>query len=51
VITPLNPTGTVQVGSELWTASLEEAGTPLKRGEKIVVTGVERLEVKVRKAE
>jgi len=51
VITPLNPTGTVQVGSELWTASLEEAGTPLKRGEKIVVTGVDRLEVKVRKAE
>jgi membrane-bound serine protease (ClpP class) len=49
VNTPLNPTGTVQLGSELWTATLENGGAPIKRGEQVEVTGIDRLEIKVRK--
>ncbi|MBE0697017.1 MAG: hypothetical protein IH586_08840, partial [Anaerolineaceae bacterium] len=49
VNTPLNPTGTVQLGSELWTATLQNGETPLKRGEQVEVTGINRLEIKVRK--
>lgn len=48
VNTPLNPTGTVQLGSELWTATLEGDGPPLKRGDKVEVTGIDRLEMKVK---
>lgn len=50
VNTPLNPTGTVQLGSELWTATLEAGSDPLKPGEPVEVTGLSQLEIKVRKA-
>lgn len=51
VTTPLNPTGTVQLGSELWSAVLEddETGSIAQRGERVVVTGMERLNIRVRK--
>jgi membrane-bound serine protease (ClpP class) len=49
VQSPLNPTGTVQLGSELWTATLENEGGPLKRGDHVEVTGIDRLKIKVKK--
>jgi membrane-bound serine protease (ClpP class) len=48
VNTPLNPVGTVQIGSELWTAVLDEQGT-LKHGDPVQVTGMDGLRVRVKK--
>ena len=47
--TPLNPNGTVQVGSELWSAVLVDEGPPLPRGSKVVVTGLENLQIQVKR--
>jgi len=50
VNTPLNPTGTVQMGSELWTATLVDGGQAA-RGEQVQVIAVDHLLLKVRKVE
>jgi membrane-bound serine protease (ClpP class) len=49
VNTPLNPTGTVQLGSELWTAILADGGGTAARGERVEVIGIEHLQIRVRK--
>lgn len=51
VNTTLNPTGTVQLGSELWTATAEDGSPPLPKGERVEVTGQDRLNIKVKRAE
>jgi membrane-bound serine protease (ClpP class) len=45
--TPLDPTGTVFVRGEYWTAVAEQ---PISEGERVEITGVERLELRVRRA-
>ena len=42
----LNPTGTVQVANELWTAE-SDSGEPIQSGELVMVTEVEGLTLKV----
>lgn len=42
----LNPTGTVQVANELWTAE-SDSGEPIPSGERVMVTDVEGLVLKV----
>ncbi len=42
----LNPTGTVQVANELWTAE-SDSGEPIQSGERVMVTEVEGLTLKV----
>ena len=42
----LNPTGTVQVANELWTAE-SDSGEPIQSGERVMVTEVEGLVLKV----
>ncbi len=37
--TDINPIGTVQVGSELWTSELEPRAAPIQAGERVLVTG------------
>lgn len=57
VSSPLNPVGTVQLGSELWTAVLEandaasgeDSQLQAQRGERVEVVGMERLRIRVRK--
>ena len=49
VNTPLNPSGTVQLGSELWSAVLEEEGPLLPRGTRVQVIGLDNLQVRVRR--
>lgn len=49
VNTPLNPLGTVQIDSELWTAEVEDGGGPVPKGERVEITGLENLRVKVRR--
>lgn len=49
VNTTLNPIGTVQLGSELWTATAEDGSPPLAKGERVEVTGQERLQIKVKR--
>jgi membrane-bound serine protease (ClpP class) len=49
VNTPLEPTGTVQIGSELWSAVLDEGQGPLRRGEPVQVTGMDGLRLRVKK--
>jgi membrane-bound serine protease (ClpP class) len=51
VRTNLDPVGTVQLGSELWTASLEQGKAPLLTGERIRVVRVEGVRLVVRKVE
>lgn len=48
VNTPLNPTGTVQLGSELWTATLVDDGSAAA-GERVEVVELENLRVRVRR--
>jgi membrane-bound serine protease (ClpP class) len=48
---PLDPLGTVQLRSELWSARPETAGEIIKSGTKIVVTGLEGLTLKVKQLE
>jgi membrane-bound serine protease (ClpP class) len=50
VNTALHPVGTVQIGSELWTAVLEE-GDSAKPGDQVQVTAIDNLRVRVRKVE
>ena len=47
----LAPNGPVQLGSELWTASLEDRKAPVKKGEKVEVLAVEGLALRVRRKE
>ena len=47
--TPLNPRGTVQVASELWSA-VSDSGEPIPEGEEVIVTNIEGLTLKVFKA-
>jgi len=47
VTTTLNPEGKIQIGSEYWRAVAEEG--PIKKGERVVVTGGDRLLLKVRR--
>jgi membrane-bound serine protease (ClpP class) len=49
VNTPLTPVGTVQLGSELWTAVLEESAPPAAKGTRVEVTSQERLRIHVRR--
>jgi membrane-bound serine protease (ClpP class) len=51
VNTPLNPVGTVQLGSELWTAVAEDGGQPVPRGSRVEVIGMDRLQIRVRKVD
>lgn len=48
VASPLRPVGTVQVGSELWTAVAEDAKGVIPRGTRVEVTGQEHLRIHVR---
>lgn len=48
--TALAPVGSVLVRSELWTARLEPDSPPVHRGDRVVVTSVEGIELRVRKA-
>lgn len=45
----LAPSGQVQLGGELWSAEVTEGQEHIPRGERIVVTGVEGLRLKVRR--
>lgn len=45
----INPSGQVQLQSELWTAELEDGAEPILPGEKVKVASVEGLRLKVRK--
>lgn len=47
----LNPAGTIKVGGELWSAELAESGASLPEGTRVIVTKVEGLRLKVKKAE
>jgi len=49
VTTPLNPLGTVQLGSELWTATIEDDDPPILKGEKVEVVKFDRLQILVKK--
>jgi membrane-bound serine protease (ClpP class) len=45
----LNPSGIVQLASEEWTADLAEGESPLPKGARVEVVGVEGLHLIVRK--
>jgi membrane-bound serine protease (ClpP class) len=47
----LNPKGSVQIGGELWTAQLEQAGEKLPAGTRVEVVRVNGIRLIVRKAE
>ena len=47
--TPLDPSGKVMVAGELWSAVLESGEPPLEAGEQVEITGVDRLELCVRR--
>lgn len=47
----INPYGQVQLQSELWTAELSDGAEMIKSGERVEVTQVEGLRLKVRKAQ
>jgi membrane-bound serine protease (ClpP class) len=49
VNTPLDPIGTVQVGSELWTAVAEDESKAVPRGSRVEITGQEHLRIRVKK--
>ena len=49
VNTPLNPSGTVQIGSELWSAILVDDGPALPRGAQVQVVGFENLQARVKR--
>jgi membrane-bound serine protease (ClpP class) len=49
--TDLSPSGSVQVGGELWSAELDEGSTFVPEGSRVVVVKVDGLRVIVRKAE
>jgi len=47
----LSPRGTVQVGGELWSAELAEREPPIAAGERVIVTAVSGIRLKVKKIE
>ena len=49
VTTALNPTGQIQLGSELWTAEAAEGSEKIRKGDKVEVVEVKGLRLKVRK--
>ena len=49
VRSPLDPQGTVQLRSELWSARSETPGESIESGAKIVVTGLEGLTLQVKR--
>jgi len=49
VTAALNPTGQVQLGSELWTAEAAEGSGKMRKGDKVEVVEVKGLRLKVRK--
>jgi len=49
VTVALNPTGQVQLGSELWTAEAAEGSGKVRKGDKVEVVEVKGLRLKVRK--
>ena len=49
VTAPFNPTGQVQLGSELWTAEAVEGSRKLRKGDKVEVVEVKGLRLKVKK--
>jgi len=49
--TPLNPIGTVQLESELWTAIVEDGGQPVPKGGRVEVIAVDHLNIRVRKVD
>lgn len=51
VTTPLNPVGTVQLGSELWTAVIEDGSPPAPKGSRVEVVAMDNLRIRVRKVE
>jgi membrane-bound serine protease (ClpP class) len=52
VKTDLNPIGTAQIGSELWTAVANDEGAePIRAGEVVAVVAVDGLTLRVRRAE
>jgi len=51
VNTTLSPLGTVQLGSELWTATTEEGSPPLPKGARVKVIGQEHLRIRVKQVE
>jgi membrane-bound serine protease (ClpP class) len=48
VNTPLNPEGTVLIGSELWSAVSESNHLPVAKGTRVEVIGLEHLRVRVK---
>jgi membrane-bound ClpP family serine protease len=48
-MTDLNPLGMAQVAGEQWSVQLVEDEEPLKKGEKVIVTAVEGLRLRVRR--
>lgn len=51
VNTALCPVGTVQLGSELWTALQVDGGPPLPPGAQVEVVGVDGLQIKVQRVQ
>ena len=49
VTTPLDPRGTIQVASELWSA-VSDSGEPIPQGEEVIVSDIDGLTLKVFKA-
>ena len=49
VTAPFNPTGQVQLGSELWTAEAVEGSGKMRKGDKVEVVEVKGLRLKVKK--
>jgi membrane-bound serine protease (ClpP class) len=47
----LNPSGSVQVASELWSAEIEDGAQPLTKGTHVKVTRVDGIKLQVRKEE
>ena len=45
----INPSGSVQLAGELWTAESVEADQPIEEGARVEVVAVEGLRLKVRK--
>jgi len=48
---PLNPVGYIQVNGELWQAQVSHSHTPLRKGERVRVFGIEGLTLLVQPAE
>jgi membrane-bound serine protease (ClpP class) len=48
--TDIAPTGTVQVGSELWTADLAEGETAVQQGSQVAIVSLDGMRLKVRPA-